>query len=112
MPRCVFTSPEVCAVGMTEQHAREQHISVQVGRAEIHDNDRGLTTGHRDGFVKVIADTEGVLHGGVMVGPRAGEVMHELALAISLGAKASDVAGLVHAFPTFSEALGAACGAR
>jgi dihydrolipoamide dehydrogenase len=111
MPRCVFTAPEVCAVGLTEEQARAEHVSLQIGRASLHDNDRGLTTGQRDGFVKVVAAGDGVLLGGVMVGPRAGEVMHELALAIKLGARASDIAGLVHAFPTFSEALGAACGA-
>lgn len=109
MLRCVFTDPELCAVGLTEEQARGRHVSLQIGRADLRDNDRGLTTGRREGFVKVIADEEGTLVGGVMVGPRAGEVMHELALAIRLGAKATDVAGLVHAFPTFSEALGAAC---
>lgn len=111
MLRCVFTDPELGAVGLTEEQARQQHVSLQIGRSDLRDNDRGLTTGRREGFVKVIADEEGTLLGGVMVGPRAGEVMHELALAITLGAKAADVAGLVHAFPTFSEALGAACAA-
>jgi pyruvate/2-oxoglutarate dehydrogenase complex dihydrolipoamide dehydrogenase (E3) component len=109
--RCVFTTPEVCAVGMTEEQARDEHVSLQIGRSDLHDNDRGLTSGRREGLVKVVADADGTLLGGVMVGPRAGEVMHELALAVQLRAKASDIAGLVHAFPTFSEALGAACGA-
>ena len=63
-----------------------------MGKADLIDNDRGLTTDHRRGFVKVVADGDGVLLGGVMVGPRAGEVMHELALAVQLGAKAADVA--------------------
>jgi dihydrolipoamide dehydrogenase len=111
MMRCVFTSPEVCSVGLTEEQARNEHVSLQIGRSDLHDNDRGLTSGQREGFVKVIADPDGVLLGGVMVGPRAGEVMHELALAVQLRAKGSDIAGLVHAFPTFSEALGGACGA-
>jgi pyruvate/2-oxoglutarate dehydrogenase complex dihydrolipoamide dehydrogenase (E3) component len=110
MPRCVFTSPELCAVGLTEEQAREKHGDVLIGRSEIIDNDRGLTSDQRAGFVKVVCAPDGTLLGGVMVGARAGEVMHELALAVKLGARASDVAGLVHAFPTFSEALGAACG--
>lgn len=111
IPRCVFTSPEICAVGLTEAQAREQGHEVRIGTADLRDNDRGLTTGQRSGFVKVVAGRDGGLLGGVMAGPRAGEVMHELALAVKLGAKAADVASLVHAFPTFSEALGAACAA-
>lgn len=109
MLRCVFSAPEICSVGMTETEAREKHVRVGTGRADLADNDRALTTDQRRGFVKVVTDEDGILLGGVMVGPRAGEVLHELALAIKLGAKASDIAVLVHAFPTFSEALGAAC---
>lgn len=109
MPRCVFTDPEVCGVGLTEEEARLAHVSLRIGQSDLVDNDRGLTTGHRRGFVKVVADEEGTLLGGVMCGPRAGEVMHELALAIHLRLQAQVLADLVHAFPTYSEALGAAC---
>ncbi len=111
VPRCVFTTPEIAAVGLTELQAREQHDTVRTGFADLVENDRGLTTDQRRGFVKVIADGEGTLLGGVMVGPRAGEVIHELGLAVSLGANASAIASLIHAFPTFSEALGQACSA-
>ncbi|HWC31013.1 MAG TPA: dihydrolipoyl dehydrogenase, partial [Dehalococcoidia bacterium] len=62
-----------------------------------------------EGFVKVLADETGRLIGGAIVAPRAGEMVQELALAISLGVTAQQVAMTIHAFPTFSEAVAAAC---
>jgi pyruvate/2-oxoglutarate dehydrogenase complex dihydrolipoamide dehydrogenase (E3) component len=109
MPRCVFTSPEVVAVGLTEAQARERFVDLRVGITGIDASDRALTSGEMDGFVKVVAAPDGRLLGGIAVAPRAGELMHELALAITLGATAKQVAAMIHAFPTFSEALGAAC---
>jgi len=109
MPRCVFTSPEVATVGLTEHAARERGVAVRVGRAGIDGNDRALAMGRLDGFVKVIAELGGKLLGGVVVAERAGEVAQELALAIALEATASQLASVIHAFPTYSEALVAAC---
>ena len=109
MPRCVFTLPEVASVGLTEAKARESHDGVRVGMSSIADNDRALTSGAQQGFVKVVTAADGRLLGGVACSARAGELIHELALAIRLGATAAQVASTIHAFPTFSEALGAAC---
>jgi pyruvate/2-oxoglutarate dehydrogenase complex dihydrolipoamide dehydrogenase (E3) component len=103
--------PEVASMGMTEAQAREQHGDVRIGRADLFENDRALTTGEREGFVKVVAAPDGRLLGGLACIPRAGEVIHELGLAIRLGATAQQVATTIHAFPTYSEALGAACAA-
>jgi pyruvate/2-oxoglutarate dehydrogenase complex dihydrolipoamide dehydrogenase (E3) component len=109
MPRCVFTSPEVASVGLTEAQARERYDGVLTGMTGIDASDRALTSGEMDGFVKVVAAADGRLVGGVAVAPRAGEMIHELALAVRLSATAAQVASAIHAFPTFSEALGAAC---
>jgi pyruvate/2-oxoglutarate dehydrogenase complex dihydrolipoamide dehydrogenase (E3) component len=109
VPRCVFTSPEVAAVGLTERIARARGLAVRAARVEIADNDRAITTGRRAGFVKVIADSSGRLLGGAVVAERGSEVAQELALAISLGASASQLAAAIHAFPTYSEALVSAC---
>jgi pyruvate/2-oxoglutarate dehydrogenase complex dihydrolipoamide dehydrogenase (E3) component len=109
MPRCVFTSPEVAAVGLTEAQARAGGRDVRVGLTGIDASDRALTSGEMDGFVKVIADASGRLLGGAALAPHAGEFMQELALAIKLGATAEQLATTIHAFPTFSEALAAAC---
>jgi dihydrolipoamide dehydrogenase len=109
MPRCVFTSPEVATVGLTEQEARDKGMAVRVGQARMHENDRAIITGREEGFVKVIADRTGRLLGGAIVADRGGELAQELALAISLGATASQLAESIHAFPTYSDALVSAC---
>ena len=109
MPRCVFTTPEVATVGMTRAQARDAGYEVRTGTAGIDASDRALTSGEMNGFVKVIAAADGRLLGGAAISPRAGELIHELALAIHLGASAQDVASTIHAFPTFSEVLAAAC---
>jgi pyruvate/2-oxoglutarate dehydrogenase complex dihydrolipoamide dehydrogenase (E3) component len=108
MPRCVFTFPEVALVGATEAEARQQG-PVRIGFSPLEYSDRALTSGHEQGFVKVIADGDGRLVGGAIVAPRAGEMVQELVLAIALGATAEQVAATVHAFPTYSEAVAAAC---
>ena len=110
MPRCIFTSPEVAAVGLTEQQVHEQGVDACVGRVGIDSSDRAMICGRTNGFVKVIADPTGRLLGGTIVADRAGEVAQELALAVSLGASAAQLAETIHAFPTYSEALAAACG--
>jgi dihydrolipoamide dehydrogenase len=109
MPRCVFTVPEVASIGLTEREARDRGIGVRTALTGIDENDRALTSDQREGIVKVVADESGRLLGGAVVAPRAGEVIHELGLAINLGATAEQVASLVHAFPTYSEVIGAAC---
>jgi pyruvate/2-oxoglutarate dehydrogenase complex dihydrolipoamide dehydrogenase (E3) component len=109
MPRCVFTSPEVATVGLTEQEAHDKGMAVRIGQARMHENDRAIITGREEGFVKVIADRTGRLLGGAIVADRGGELAQELALAISLGATASQLAESIHAFPTYSDALVSAC---
>src|SRR5262249_14759765 len=109
MPRCVFTSPEVATVGLTEHAARERGIEVRTARVDMHTADGAIATGRTDGFVKVIGGQDGRLLGGAIVGDRAGEVAQELALAIALRARASQVAEAIHAFPTYSGALASAC---
>ncbi len=109
IPRCVFTSPEVATVGLTEHQAHEAGIDFRVGTAEIAWLGRSNTSEESDGFVKVIVDEDEMLVGAAIVASRAGEMVHELGLAISLGATAYQVASAIHAFPTFSEAVLEAC---
>jgi mercuric reductase len=109
MPRCVFTSPEVATAGLTEREVQEQDIPYRVGLAGIGSLGRANTTEEFDGFVKVLAREDGRLLGAAIVSPRAGEMIHELVLAIRTGLTAADVARTIHAFPTFSEAIGEAC---
>lgn len=109
VPRCVFVSPEVASVGITEKAAKEKGMTIKKGIAPISVVGRSNTADEFDGFVKVITDKKGVIIGASMVSPSAGEMIHELALAIRLRAKASEVADMIHAYPTFSETVKIAC---
>ncbi|HEY1074679.1 MAG TPA: NAD(P)/FAD-dependent oxidoreductase, partial [Patescibacteria group bacterium] len=109
IPRCVFLEPEVASVGISEAEAIERGFKIKKGMAAIASLGRANTDNTLDGFVKVITKTDGTLLGASIVSPRAGEMIHELALAMQLKAKASDVAAMVHAYPTYSEAVKYAC---
>lgn len=109
VPRCVFTHPEVAAVGMTEKEAHEQRLKVKVNAVPISIIGRSNTSDQRAGFVKVITNEKGVLLGACIVAPRAGEMMQELGVAVHNRLKAQDVAATIHAFPTWSEAVRIAC---
>ena len=109
VPHVTFTDPEVAGVGMTEQEAKEKGLKIKVNAVPISIIGRSNTSNQQAGFVKVITTKQGVLIGGCIVAPRAGEMLHELALAVHNGLKAEDVAATIHAFPTWSEAVRIAC---
>lgn len=109
IPRCTFTRPEAASVGMTVEEAKKRGIRPRVGVSATAVVGRSNTSDSFDGFVKVVTDRRCVLVGASIVAPRAGEMIHELALAIKLRATAYEVAELVHAFPTYSEAIKIAC---
>lgn len=109
VPRCVFTLPEIAAVGMTEAEVKDLKIPYQIGAVPISVIGRANTSNQRNGFVKVIASHTGVVLGGAIVAPRAGEMIHELAIAVHHAMKADDITEVIHAFPTWSEAVRIAC---
>jgi mercuric reductase len=109
VPRCVFTSPEIACVGMTESQLKEKKIVYQHAAIPITLIGRANTSGVKHGFVKVLASQNGTLLGASIVGPRAGEMIHELTLAIQHRMKASAITNTIHAFPTWSEAVRVAC---
>lgn len=109
VPRCVFVTPEVASVGITESEAVEKKVRIRKGITPIAVLGRANTSNEFDGFVKVITDTKGVIIGASIVSPRAGEMIHELALAIKCRVKAVDLANMMHAYPTYSEAIKIAC---
>jgi dihydrolipoamide dehydrogenase len=106
VPAAVFTDPEIGTVGMTEAEAEEAGFEPTVGQFPFDASGRALTTGHADGFVRVVADEpSGFVLGGQVVGPEASELVAELGLAIEMGATLEDVAATVHTHPTLSEAV-------
>lgn len=109
IPRCVFVAPEVASVGMTESEVKEKGVKPKVSLVPISTIGRSNVTNKATGLVKVVANKQGRILGATIVASRAGEMIHELALAIHLKATADDVATMVHAFPTWSEAVRIAC---
>ena len=106
IPGVVYTAPEAASVGRTEEELNEEGRPVKVGRFPFSANARARGKGAGDGFVKILADadTDAVL-GAHIVGPEAGTMIAELALAIEFGASSEDIARTCHAHPTLNEAV-------
>ena len=105
IPSCVFTSPEVASVGMTEQQAREKGIEYKVGRFPFTASGKATAAGDRDGFVKLIFDENEKLIGAHMVGATVTEMLGEPTLAKRLGVTAHAIAKTIHSHPTMHEGL-------
>lgn len=109
VPRVTFIDPEVASVGMTQAQVQEAHGSALVGTYQVAALGRAVTEDARFGVIKVVAHPESKkILGAHMIGERAGEVIHEAALAIHLNATLTQLTSMIHAFPTYSEGLKAA----
>jgi dihydrolipoamide dehydrogenase len=106
IPGVIYTWPEVASVGVTEEQLKESGTEYNVGKFPFTANGRARALGMTDGFVKVLADkrTDRVL-GCHIIGPEAGTLIHEMAIAIEFGASSEDIARICHAHPTLSEAV-------
>ncbi|MGH1413782.1 MAG: dihydrolipoyl dehydrogenase [Pelagimonas sp.] len=106
IPGVIYTAPEVASVGKTEDQLKEEGRAYKVGKFSFMGNARAKAVFQGDGFVKLIADkdTDRVL-GCHIIGPGAGDLIHEICVAMEFGASAEDVALTCHAHPTFSEAV-------
>jgi dihydrolipoamide dehydrogenase len=109
IPSVAYTDPEVAWVGMTETAAKAQGLTVEKGVFPWAASGRSLSLGRDEGFTKLIIDpaTHRVVGGGI-VGPNAGELIAEVALAIEMGADAADIGLTIHPHPTLSESVGMA----
>jgi dihydrolipoamide dehydrogenase len=106
IPGVIYTHPEVANVGETEETLKEQGRSYKVGKFNFMGNGRAKANFAGDGFVKILADkdTDRIL-GAHIIGPSAGELIHEICVAMEFGASAEDLAMTCHAHPTYSEAV-------
>ncbi len=106
IPGVVYTTPEVSAVGKTEEELKQGGVAYTVGRFPFTANGRSKVNQTTEGFVKVLADakTDRVL-GVHIVGREAGEMIHEAAVLMEFGGSAEDLARTCHAHPTRSEAI-------
>jgi dihydrolipoyl dehydrogenase len=106
IPSVVYTSPEVAAVGKTEEELKAAGIAYTVGKFPFTANGRARAMGETDGFVKILADkTTDRLLGAHIIGADAGTLIAELAMAIEFGASAEDVSRVPHAHPSLNEAV-------
>jgi len=106
VPTCVFTYPEIAGVGITEQDARDSNTPHKVSKFPFAACGRAIAMGETVGMVKVICHAcDGKVLGVHIMGPHAGDLIAEGALAIQLGATAKDLAHTIHAHPTLPEAV-------
>jgi len=106
VPRCVYTSPELAGVGLTEAEAKEEYGEIKVGRFPFIANGKALIQNETKGLVKIIADARyGQILGVQILGPQATELIAEAVLAIRMEATFEDIASTIHAHPTLSEAV-------
>jgi dihydrolipoamide dehydrogenase len=106
VPAVVFTDPEVAWCGLTESEAQRTGRAVTIGRFPWAASGRAVTLGRSDGLTKLVADAEsGRLLGAGIVGPGAGELIAEPALAVEAGLLAEDLALTIHTHPTLSETV-------
>lgn len=101
IPRVTYTSPEVAAVGITDATA-PGHTTSTVHHG---DTDRAVTEEQTSGMTRIVIDKRGRIVGGTIVGPRAGESLAELTLAVQQGLSTRDLAGVTHPYPTYNDAL-------
>ena len=106
IPGVIYTTPEVAAIGQTEEQLKEKNIDYKVGKFSFMANSRAKAIDDAEGFVKILADanTDKVL-GAHLIGPHAGELIAEIGVAMEFGASSEDIARTCHAHPTFSEAV-------
>ena len=106
IPSVAYTDPEIAWVGVTENEAKEKDLKVGVGKFPWAASGRAIGLGRTEGFTKLIFDeaTHRIVGAGI-VGPHAGDLIAEAALAIEMGCEAADIGHTIHPHPTLSESV-------
>lgn len=106
VPSCIYTSPELASVGLTEEQAISQGMEIVIGKSQFISSGKALAMGENNGLVKMVAEAgSGKMLGVHILGPQATSLISEAALAIKLGATVEDVAETIHAHPSLPETL-------
>ena len=105
VPSCIFVFPEIACVGITENEAKEKGIEYKTSKFLFGANGKALALGEGEGMVKVIASLDNTILGVHIMGPHASDLIHEGNLAINNNMKAENIANMIHAHPTLSEAF-------
>jgi len=101
VPQVVYSDPEVAVAGLSETEAGAQGLRYQVAEFPLAGLDRAVTDRATSGFARILL-RRGRILGASVVGPRAGDLIHELALAMRLGTKAREITELIHAYPSYA----------
>lgn len=109
IPGVAYTDPEIAWVGVTETEAKEKGLKVGIGKFPWAASGRAIGLGRTEGFTKLVFDeaSHRIIGGGI-VGPHAGELISEIALAIEMGCEAADIGHTIHPHPTLGESVGMA----
>lgn len=107
--RCVYSNPEIASVGLTEQEAKRQGLTITIGKFPFKAIGKALVHGDAEGFVKIVADqySNDVL-GVHLIGPHATDLISEAALALLLNATPWEIGATIHPHPSLSEVIGEA----
>jgi dihydrolipoamide dehydrogenase len=109
IPSVAYTDPEIAWAGLTEDEAKKNGTSIGIAKFPWSASGRAIANGRDEGFTKLIFDAESHrLLGGAIVGTNAGDLISELALAVEMGADATDIGKTIHPHPTLSESVGMA----
>ena len=106
IPRVTYTHPEVAEVGLTEAQAAERGLEIETAKHAFNGIGRAIIIGDNQGFAKVITEKGGPIVGAAVVGPQAGEMIHELMYSVGWEALPDEAAAFIHAHPSLSEAVG------
>ena len=106
IPRCIYTIPEIAAVGLTEYEAISKNYKLSIGRFYSQSSGRAHTQGYTEGFIKLICETDsGKILGAHIINKSASEIISEITLALQLNARVQDLAETIHPHPTLSEGI-------
>lgn len=105
VPQCIYTFPEVAAVGMTEEQAVQQGYPIKISRFPLKSNGKSLAEGNRDGFIKMIAGNSGRILGAHIIAPHATEMIAQCGMAMNLKSTAEELGRIIFPHPTISEII-------
>ena len=106
IPRVTYTHPEVAEVGLTADQAEEQGLDVETTKHAFNGVGRAIILGQNQGHAKIVTIKDGPIVGASVIGPQAGELIHELMYSVGWEALPEEAAAFIHAHPTLSEAIG------
>lgn len=105
IPACIFSFPEIAAVGLTEEEALKRGLKIKTGRFRFAGNGKAVAMGEIEGMIKVLADEQDTVLGVHIIGPHASDLILEATAMVNRRMKTEEVAAIIHPHPTLGEAL-------